>query len=1405
VDILKDKALEILDISADEEIRTICADILDKIDQDLIVDRDVAKLLDHANALSQKEGNDWHRVMLSGLHHPFSLSSVVFHGDDMLSTPSDVLIVGELPVSGRTGRGQADIVYFIRRNVSGRVVWTPIMILEVKTKTVFDFNLYSVMSKSKKDYLPSGYVWKRALDDEEWEKLSASHPDKRALKQLPAYEDGILREYRQLVKDDPSAPSSLWKGVVVIDTDQSYADVYDTFQVLLESLAEDVHELGAHVSEWTSLTLDTTDSTSVPRVAVLLTPSKGPSHLVRERDALDYIDSEDPFEHRVKDNRTLTLYVSVPSSTSHGEAAAWVSKNWHLMNHIYECVELSEEELILVWIDLLGDFSSDYLLRVRMGLKRLHKEGGIGSKQYRSLHHLLDDIQFLDFSSSVNDFLLKGAEFDLDALKSQLYISASKESIIIIDGWSELSQMVPTHRRHLLRVLECALMDAVPESKTNVIWTDNGVPHSMMNPLYQRRCIRPLPHESPRRVMLDEIIYNLPLTPRVFGWQTPREMDMRVIAQDTPTEAKPWSVTIQVPHLMDWSRIFRGISKRAKTVDPEEVPDKTKRLPTMYGRQVTLSSVQASMEVFTAERFTEIQIDALTLAPSLLRPRDGSIVVKQESEEHLPWIVATSPMHKMRSSAWVDRLTFKPNLPLPSPSRSEERYFPLSEITRGWAYGSIPEVEDYTDEWQGTLRRPPLFKSTVGLHIDNLEAREREVRRLLNTALFLKTQVSRFSDLETCCDKVVSICMRALSERTNDDMLLTALKQVRMQILGNTTRLATWQLLEKTRKGIGDVLNSDNRFALQGAVMRNDELLSLYGNNLFLAVFAIADEVLNDTESSAIIELWSAIAEWQLYQMGFKPDDIPESQSRSRYDFQAIYSNLEWRGKQMTRIPQAEKPQFPERVGQLIQKDTADGVKIWLIFQERGLHRYLAGQLSERRTAALLHGWYRCEIDPEELRASAKEGLESSDWEREPIVIITVNENDLLLRKSQEEDEWHLVGVLEYGRPPRGKKVPVRWFRFSEPSPEVFTFVQGYRPTKPPPNIVTAVNRVLKEAATWSGKIREVTCQLTIDLLREMYRIDILEGSKTIAKKETPYTDEVVRFLRHPHRTGEYFETKDGTLLKWDVQKDLEYDEIRVIEEDGGKKWISLSFLKPLLLRSSFFPDSYLVPSTCQELLTTRFGEDVKMKLVVDEHLKAMGVKKYLRVRLQGLLKGSTLSHLESERMGIFDVALLAECSQLVDVGSGYGHEVEIDAEELLELRVLHLLDEYPRVSNALMSLIENLQEFESFEDEVDEKIVPSGPPLKLLSVNLEHRSRSRMIDVIAQLSSVEDKNDIHEVGVLRISSEIAKSQSIAYEMIDSEIRNAMRSKVMDEDDFEELINAVVGCLEKEGVVVGYY
>ena len=136
----------------------------------------------------------------------------------------------------------------------------------------------------------------------------------------------------------------------------------------------------------------------------------------------------------------------------------------------------------------------------------------------------------------------------------------------------------------------------------------------------------------------------------------------------------------------------------------------------------------------------------------------------------------------------------------------------------------------------------------------------------------------------------------------------------------------------------------------------------------------------------------------------------------------------------------------------------------------------------------------------------------------------------------------------------------------------------------------------------------------------------------------------------------------------------------------------------------------------------------------------------------------------------------------------------------------MHLFDEYPRIQRILESLIDDLEESELYiEAEPDDDIVADGPQLKLDRVVLEHSLRSRMISVVAHLSNVDYDEDIHEVTVFSISSEIAKSQTVEYELIQTQISKAVRSRVIDENDLEELVEAVVESLENENIAIGYY
>ena len=154
--------------------------------------------------------------------------------------------------------------------------------------------------------------------------------------------------------------------------------------------------------------------------------------------------------------------------------------------------------------------------------------------------------------------------------------------------------------------------------------------------------------------------------------------------------------------------------------------------------------------------------------------------------------------------------------------------------------------------------------------------------------------------------------------------------------------------------------------------------------------------------------------------------------------------------------------------------------------------------------------------------------------------------------------------------------------------------------------------------------------------------------------------------------------------------------------KDGKREIYNLSIFKPLIHRSSFYPDTYTLPAICVDYLGMKSGDDIVLRISVDKQLKDLHKRKYLKVHLDGLKKRGHFTEIENEYMGIFDVALLAECGQLLDLDSNLKHDFTIEAESLVNLRVAHMLTDYSQLHDTILAHIDELESAET--DEVDEE-----------------------------------------------------------------------------------------------------
>ncbi len=1290
VDILWAKVIELIDETQDEETRERYSKILDHIDQGRIVDRDIEKLFEQVLALAQKEGNDWHRILLSDLHHPKSVKSVIFAGDKMLDRQSSVLIVGELPVTGHEGKGSIDLAVFIRRNFKGLVFWVPVMIIEIKSKTSFDFNLYAIQTDNKKDCPPALYAWKRVLTPEEWERTIESNPGERVLSQLRAYEKALLDESKRVIPTGVIFPKELLKGVIVLDTDQNYSEVFKAFHTLLDELATEILTSELNMSQSQTLVLDSKDNgVAVPRIALILYKGVNFEEFFKEQSAALSFSVEDPFKERVTDDRLLTHYISIPSSTSFGNAAAWVSRNWHLLNHIEEVSQVSSKIQQVHWLDLLGDYPTDQLMKRRFGLDILLKKKQITRERHKTLTSLLENITFLNLRNIIDSFLSE-EDIELQEVIEQINVNETLDSerIIIVDRRVELKQMFPPRKMHILRNIENRLLDTLPTQDVNVIWIDNGVSHTKMNKHYQRACIKPLRHDSPRRFHIDEIIYNVPTAPRIFGWQTPRKEDSRFIIQDTPTKAPPWIQPIRVPHLRGWARKYRGLSIRDGVVNPEEVYGIDLEGEPMYGRSVTLNKVHSSIAPFTLETVERLQRIGMTLLPSLSRHEPSSAQEKRVIEEQ--WLTNSVDITANDSPLLTERMTFDPNRPPPQPPKSKKRYVEFSKIKRGWYYDRTPIDPNDREYEVGVSRRPPMYRRTGLDEVDSLSVRKREIKRLMSTAKFLLKRLQKNSSLFSCCRDVVRTCADVPMDSQDEKVLLIALQELRNIILQDSWRTQIWSQVKSSREKLGDVLTTDNRAVLKMAQELCPDITSLYGNNLFLSLLTVIKTHSLRPSESVVTALWESLAEWQLYQMGFRPMDHAEETVQSQYDFQFIYSKLISRVEHLKDTVQPLIPIEDVTDGQLvwIEKEGIQGV--WIVLPDDD--QPLIGHESGVRGHGLKLGWHQCVTDPSALRTSIRTLTDTSV--RGQIALISIGETRILwfIGEVEGKDQWTAPVVLEYATSKEDGRL-LRWFKLS-PVPESLWLELEKNKPRQIPRVDGSVDSLLFGAFKDSQEIEDVKAEVSVDIESEHYRLKFSSGDSY----EIRNTHELIGLLKHPYLKGAPLRTDDGRLLFWDHKKDIEYSAI-VDRRREESHVIFLSFLKPLIHRVDLFSLSELVPKTCADLLNTSDGGTITLVAEVDEVRRNGGEFNYIKVKLKGLPKKSQLKALEDEWMNPYDLELLVGCEELVDASIGNDFTLETDVSQLRGVRLPSGLAEDSQLVSAL-----------SHYDEEDEGEVLSLP-----------------------------------------------------------------------------------------------
>ena len=1238
-------------------------------------DDDAQELYDAILQVSAREGNDWHRVLFGDMFHPSSLRQVIYAGDKFIDEPSDIMIAAEVPVKSISGSGQADIVVSVRRSVAGEILFTPIITFDVKTKTGIDWTIRGKRPRTEKDdsRIPEIVVQKRALTSSEWTQIVSSTPSPTELSQLHRYESGLVEEYAELVKQDPGCPKTLWKGIVLLDSDEDCETLFTLLPELVQSVITD---LKTDSSPRDSRTLYTLNSKGVHKkwqykFGIVMLPSQGPQHLLEKTRFLESIIEDDPFKNRVNDDVHFTLYLTVPSGGSSGESAAWVSRNWHLLHYLSDLRETSEKQSIK-WLDLTGELAENSVRLQRLRLVGDQKPGKLSRRRIEHLQQLVEEIEFHDLSSNLKEYFFSDATIGIQNLEAQIreciQQASEEKSIIVIDGWSQLRNIIPSHLDSLLKTLEHRIVEWLPKKAAEIIWLDRPVPVPILSATYQLHRVTPLPHDSPRRTLLDEIIWNLPTSPRNFGWRTPRREDIRVIAQDIPTSNEPRLLSFGIPHLKGWARRFRADSKKERTVSEEEVygDDET------YGRAFYSASY-----VKIGHKSKETVLDDIyQLVPSLSRARDMQKTSPDDSSENdsqSKYIVKKEILGKTSSSRGIwDRVSFIQEHKGPSLGRPST-YSSIEDITRGKVRRPSREVKVISR----TSRRPPVVRPTPLELIDTDQTRHDEVIRIQRTAEFLLPK----------CD---------LLDEYWEGVLKSTLKLCKKYQGGESTALDTFDQLQKLYErleGSRDLwkdLSYERRIgsgreqiprSILSVVRDKPEIITRYGIPLILLLQGVLSEDDSESLKVHVPTLWSAVADWQWVHMGFIPRADQQGLAQHRFDIPALWSNLLWRAQQLASGPVKSRLFESHRVGELIPR--GDG-EVWLVFQEEPRSdRMIAGLLTGVNMTVPLRGTYDTVVDLGRLADSVDYTLQESSSERQTIIITRFEGMELLWVRYLEEfddTEWALLGKIRYRPPKEGMIAPIRGVTISGVASKIIGSLTEPTDVDISSDLREQVDGTLKQIVDDADSIQSVSVNVSINEETESYLIHLI-GTEGGLLEEIEYetTEEVIGLLRSPITWGEYLQTGDGRLYSWNPMKDISYEEI-----DTKNGPVSLTFLRPPVENGRFLNGTYTLPKTAKDVLDTSLGDEVLMVASPDLVRYEKNWKRCWNVWFMKTDVGEGLRSMEQEYCTIQDIASVFECTQIVDIDTGLRHPTRIAINNLEKITIPIEITHHGRIGEYL-------------------------------------------------------------------------------------------------------------------------
>jgi len=332
-----------------------------------LTDDDARELLRKATEESRRVGVRFHRFISMYFPSPFKLSAAIYHGDEMIYDTSGMLLTSELYVASE--RGRADLVLMRKKFLSRAddspaiVAYEPCMVVDLKTRSAFDVDIYGVETKSKSEEntVNEFVLEQRRMAEDNWNRVIASPVSEADRAQLQAYSEAILSEYRSVMWKDTLASTDLLKAVIVVDSKEDWGEMREA----ILPLVLETYQRASNNDLTTGDVLRPSESGRPLRMALKVLSNIAS---VSEVQAIDYMEQFDPFKNRVDDEKEFILYLSVSGRGSPSQSASVIASRWHGLQYIHSLARNRARDVI--WFDLAGEYGDPELARQRLRLSR---------------------------------------------------------------------------------------------------------------------------------------------------------------------------------------------------------------------------------------------------------------------------------------------------------------------------------------------------------------------------------------------------------------------------------------------------------------------------------------------------------------------------------------------------------------------------------------------------------------------------------------------------------------------------------------------------------------------------------------------------------------------------------------------------------------------------------------------------------------------------------------------------------------------------------------------------------------------------------------------------------------------------------------------------------------------------